>query len=296
MRVGLIGCGRAGSSLALALDTARGTVRLSGVWSRSGRRAAATARRLRSGRRYATLAALGDASDLLLICVPDAAIAGVASRLVAAAPLGGKVVLHTSGALGIDPLRPLAAAGAAVGTLHPLMAFPPAARSAPPAPGTWFAVGGGRRAAAAAGRVVRALDGVAFSVPERSRAAYHLAASMIANQTTALAAIGVEILRRRSALRPALLRHAFAALLRSVAERIEREGPVRGLTGPAARGDLPTLRRHLDLLASERAVAREVYTLLSEEAVRLAARRGDLPRARALAARRTLRAARRRRR
>lgn len=296
MRVGLIGCGRAGSSLALGLDPGRRAVRLSGVWSRSGRRAAATARRLKAGRRHGTLAALSDASDLLLICVPDAAIPEVASSLAATASLRGKAVLHTSGALGIEPLQPLAAAGAAIGTLHPLMAFPPPARSAPPARGTWFAVGGGRRAASAARRIVHALDGVPFSVPERSRAAYHLAASMIANHTTALAAIGVEILERRSPLKPALLRRAFAALLRSVAERIERDGPIRGLTGPATRGDLSTLRRHVDLLASERAVAREVYALLSKEAIRLAALRGDLPRARAAAARRALRAARRRRR
>ena len=65
------------------------------------------------------------ASDVVLIAVPDRAIAGVAAEL---AQLGGsewrgKVVLHTSGALDSSALGALADAGAATGSIHPMQTF-----------------------------------------------------------------------------------------------------------------------------------------------------------------------------
>jgi predicted short-subunit dehydrogenase-like oxidoreductase (DUF2520 family) len=280
MKVAVIGCGRVGSGLALAIANRRGAggLRFTGAYSRARSRARSLVRRCGCGRAFPTLLHAAASADILLICVSDGAVAEVGRALGEAADLRRKIVLHTSGVLDLSPLRSLARRGAAIGSLHPLAVFPPA-RSTSPAilfsiP-VAFTVDGGSRAALAAVRIVRSLGG--FTLPRpRSRAAYHLVAAMMANHVTVLMALSLDLLRRRAGIGGARARRALATLLRTAADRIEAIGPETALTGPAARGDLLTLRRHLDVLTGERPILRDVYRILSAEAVRIAVRRGDL--------------------
>ena len=62
------------------------------------------------------------ADGILFLCVPDAAIAGMAERVAAMHPSRGLAVVHTSGALGLDVLSALRPN--AVGSFHPLQPFP----------------------------------------------------------------------------------------------------------------------------------------------------------------------------
>ena len=60
---------------------------------------------------------------------------------------------------------------------------------------------------------------------------------------------------------------ALLPLVRATLDNVDELGADRALTGPVARGDLDTVRRHLDALPeSERAA----YRALAEEARRLA--------------------------
>ena len=64
------------------------------------------------------------AADLLLIAVPDDALAGVVADLAEQGALRpGQIVAHTSGAHGLAVLEPAAAAGARPLALHPAMTF-----------------------------------------------------------------------------------------------------------------------------------------------------------------------------
>jgi len=293
MRVGIIGCGRVGSALALALADrgGRGGVRFAGAFSRVRSRARSLVRRCGSGRVFTTLLEAAASVDVLLICVPDAAVAEVGAALRGAAGIRRRIVLHCSGALDLSPLRPLGRRGVAVGSLHPLAAFPPARKTGAADPFSrpvGFTVEGGLRAANAGRKIVASLGGISLPRPQ-SRAAYHLVASMIANHVTVLAALSLDLLRRRAGIGRSGVRRAFVTLLRTAADRIEDVGPEGALTGPAARGDLVTLRRHLTVLASERPELREIYRALSVEAVRIARGRGDLDRRTAARATRLLR-------
>ena len=174
------------------------------------------------------------------------------------------------------PLAPLARKGAAVGMLHPLAAFPPAGSKAPFPRGIGFAVGGQRRAVAGARRLARALGGRPFNLSVRARPAYHLAASILANDTTVLAFLAESLLQKERSNRRPALREAMSRLLETVAQRIREEGPSRALTGPAARGDAITLQRHMAILTRREGSIREIHALLSLEALHIAARSGAL--------------------
>jgi len=291
MRIAVIGCGRAGASFALALARLRRPVSLAGIHSRDLGGARSLARRCGGARVFPTPGAAVEGAEAILICVPDRAIGSVASIIARQRGLRGKVVLHVSGALDLSPLEPAARAGAAVGSLHPLAVFPPAAsshaRRAFERPIS-FAIQGGRKSGSVAKAIVLALSGVPLGDPGGSRAAYHLAATVIANDVTVLAGLALSLLKRRTRLSPRQARAAFVTLLRTAADRVEEEGAEEALTGPAARGDLDTLRRHLRELRGAPPALGLAYRILGREAILVSRRRGTLGRAAATRAMRLL--------
>lgn len=285
--VTVIGPGRAGLGLALALR--RAGYRLAGVVGR--RRLPAAAARLAGRGGRADLAAAVERARIVLICVPDAAIGRVVAALDAHAGrrlLDGRVVLHVSGALTDAPLAPLRRQGAAVGCFHPLFSFPPAGEAGGDLRGVAFAVDGDPGAVRAARAMTRALGGRLLRVPPERRTAYHLAASLLANHLVALLEAGLDLAARRLAITPAAARDAFLPLVLSAVENVRRAGPGRALTGPIARGDVATVRAHLEALAGEPGELGAIYRLLGRHALSMARARGDLDGQTALALARIL--------
>jgi len=227
LRFSLVGPGRVGASLA-SWAVARGA-RLEAV----------------AGRGTPGLATAGQ--DLLLLAVPDGALPEVAAEL--ARRPQARVVLHTSGsrpAAVLAPLRP----GSAVGSLHPLKAFPQALPDPVEAHGVFFALDGDPAALALARRLTAAWGGVAAEIPESARALYHLAASLAAGGVVTLLALADE-LAGRLGLPPAVgrgyLELARGAIAGMAAAR-EAGETAQALTGPVARGDAGTFRRQIDRL------------------------------------------------
>lgn len=248
----LAGPGRVGGSLA-AWAVARGA-RLEAVAGRREGPAAELAARL--GGRAVPLAGLESAGlDLLLLALPDGALAE-AAEILARRPQA-PVALHTSGALGASVLAPLESAGAALGSFHPLKAFPRPLPDPAAAAGTFFALDGAPRARELGFRLAAAFGGVAGVVPEEARDLYHLAASAAAGGVATLVASAGD-LARELGLPPAvargyleLARGALAELARAAGEVGEGEPPhlERAITGPLARGDFDTFLRELGTLA-----------------------------------------------
>lgn len=209
-----IGRGRAGRSLASALEVAGWSVvellgRGDGV----------------------SEAAMG--VDGLVIATPDDLVAEVAR---AVRPDPATVVLHLAGSLGLEVLE----GHPRRGKLHPLVPLPDAEiGSHRLLTGVTFAVEGDRLA----GELAESLGGQTVVISDANRSAYHAAACIAANHVVAL--LGqVE----RVAATAGLPLSAFIDLSRWAVEDAARVGPRCALTGPAARGDWATLVRHLEAL------------------------------------------------
>jgi predicted short-subunit dehydrogenase-like oxidoreductase (DUF2520 family) len=173
---------------------------------------------------------------VVIIATPDTAVAEVAAAI---APVDGTVVLHLSGALGLDVLAPHRRRA----SLHPLMPLPSAEvgrvrlRS-----GITFAVAGDPMATG----LGQALGGRCFEIDDSRRAAYHAAACIAANHLVAV--LGqVE----RVAATAGLSVDAYLPLAATALQDVADLGPAAALTGPAARGDEATLARHRAALAPE---------------------------------------------
>ena len=239
------------------------------------RTARAARRRIGSGEPQAGLSEAVLAADLILIATPDRAIARIAellARLRKSRSGGkawrGKVVLHTSGALGSDVLRPLALRGAAIGSLHPLQTFTP--QNAPALSGTACAIEGSPAALRMARRLCRELGGVPVILPSRRKAAYHAAAALAAGHVLAVIEAAVRMLVKGGFSR----KHAIRALLpltRQTLANYERAGARAAWTGPLSRGDFAVIERHLVALRQFPREYRDAYAALSRLGVNVLA-------------------------
>jgi predicted short-subunit dehydrogenase-like oxidoreductase (DUF2520 family) len=267
--VAIIGAGRVGCALGRRLHE-KGW-RIGSVVTRSMGTATAARRRIGGGVPQAGLTQAVLGADVVLISTPDRAIAETAealARIASSKAWRGKVVLHTSGALGSDVLGPLAHLGAAIGSLHPMQTF--SGRAIPSLAGATCAIEGSALAMRAARRICRELGAVPVVIPQRRKSAYHAAAALAAGHILAVAEAAVRILmasgfsRKRAAL-------ALLPLTRQTLANYERAGARPAWTGPLNRGDFAVIERHLEALRRFPREYREAYEALSRLGVKVLA-------------------------
>ncbi|WES64040.1 DUF2520 domain-containing protein [Microbacter sp. GSS18] len=170
-------------------------------------------------------------ADVVLLCVPDAAIATAAGR----ARGHSRFVGHVSGA------TPIAASGVDFG-LHPLGTF--VGDEAPDALiGVGCAIGATTPEALEIAReLATSLGGRPFAIADEGRAGYHAAASMASNFVVTLLG-AAEDAAAAAGLAEDDARALLAPLVRATVENWVAHGAAAALTGPIARGDLETVQR-----------------------------------------------------
>ncbi|WP_247662459.1 Rossmann-like and DUF2520 domain-containing protein [Micromonospora sp. U21] len=245
LTVGVVGAGRVGAVLGAALVAAGH--RVVAVAGGSGASRARLALLLPEVPRRPVPAVAHAAADLLLIAVPDDALAGVVADLADRGALRpGQVVAHTSGAHGLAVLAPAAAVGARPLALHPAMTFTGTPDDLSRLAGISYGVTAPAELRPLAARLVADLGGVPEWVGESDRPLYHAALAHGANHLVTLVNEATDRLRDAGVARP---EKVLAPLLRAALENALRLGD-DALTGPVSRGDAGTVQRHLARLAA----------------------------------------------
>ena len=268
LRLGVIGAGRVGTGLALGF--ARAGRNVVAVASRSAASARRLARRV-PGSRASSLQETADRADLVFLTVPDDAIETVASGIRWRAGAG---CVHCSGAGDLDLLRKPAAEGAQVGGFHPLRMFGEPGKSFDMR-GCAVAVAGTEPLAGELERLARALGARPLRLPEGGRALYHAAANFSGAFVVALIAETVALWKKLGISEGDAMR-ALLPLLRGSVDNVEKLGTAGALGSVVARGDLGTIRRHLEALATIDPASLELYRLLSLRTIPLAIAKGTL--------------------
>jgi predicted short-subunit dehydrogenase-like oxidoreductase (DUF2520 family) len=272
--VTIVGPGRLGQALGRLL--AQGGVTIDLVAARQFARARKAVQFIGAG----TPAGLDDArlkrANVVLLTTADAAIEPVARALAAGgADWQGKVVLHTCGSLPSSVLRPLARRAAAIGSIHPFQTVPNPATGVRNLPGCYWAIEGDTRARAVGARIVRRLDGKPFLICPARKVLYHASAFLVCPTVLALLDQSERLLRL-AGVPSRVTRSMLAGFVSETVGNFARLGARRALTGPAVRGDWPTMEKHLRELRRYAPEALPVYRELLRAIVRLAGRR--LPR------------------
>jgi predicted short-subunit dehydrogenase-like oxidoreductase (DUF2520 family) len=247
LTVGIVGAGRVGRTLGRGLRAAGW--RVGPVVTRRASTARQAVRAIGDGQPHGELTPQLLAVDVVLVCVPDVEIAGVAKRL---AEMGGKewrgrIVLHASGRLDSGELRPLEKCGAATGSLHPVQIFSP--RGATQLEGCFCEIEGSATALHAARRICRDLGGMPLRVPAGEKSAFHAARSFASPFLAASFETAVRILMAQGFTRRQTIR-VLEPLARRTLDNLMRLG------SKASRGGMNHARSDRDLARDARALAR----------------------------------------
>ena len=291
----IIGAGRLGTALGLALKAAGYKIEVVAAHRTSAAQRAAKA----FGAKTLALSALQlsklsprqhdrlNRCSLVFIATPDDVIAPVALQLSeifvpkitpssdgyrrAAAQ---RVVLHTSGALAADVLEPMRSAGFAVGSLHPLVSISESRSGAKLLARAFFSVEGDPAAISVGKSIVKDLGGESFTLESRCKALYHAAALTASPNMTALFEIAVDMLGV-CGLSPGRARRILLPLVASTVANLATQDPARALTGTFQRGDVATVQKHLAALRSaDLPQALSAYLVLGQRSVSMAKKRG----------------------
>ena len=248
LAVGVIGVGRAGSALGVALSRAgHDVVAVSAVSEASVARATARFPR-------AVIASPDEVvgqADLVLLTVPDDVLPGLVAGLAATeAPLAGRMLAHVSGRYGVAVLEPAVRDGALPMALHPVMTFTGRDEDVDRLKGLCFGVTVPDVLRPAAEALVIEMGGEPVFIAEADRELYHAAIAFAANHLITLVTAASEVLGGIGVRDPSRL---LGPLLGASLDNALRFGDA-GLTGPVARGDAGTVAAHVAALSASPSV------------------------------------------
>jgi predicted short-subunit dehydrogenase-like oxidoreductase (DUF2520 family) len=189
-----------------------------------------------------------EGAELVLLCVPDRAIAEVARSIEP-----GPWIAHTSGATPLDALDPHTRRFG----LHPLQTFVPEGGAAQ-LDGSYGAVTAetdeGRKRGFA---LAEALGLEPFVLADEARPLYHAGAAIASNYLVTLHAVASQLFEEAGAPPEALV----PLMRRTIENGFE-------LTGPIARGDWGTVNAHREAIRRVRPELEPVYEVLAEATAR----------------------------
>jgi predicted short-subunit dehydrogenase-like oxidoreductase (DUF2520 family) len=273
LRVGVVSAGRVGAVLGAALQRAgHRIVAVSGVSAATLRRA----EELLPDVPVLPPDEVAAQADLVLLAVPDDALAGLVRGLVATESLrSGQIVVHTCGAHGVGILEPAAEVGALPLALHPAMTFTGRAEDIERLTSACTAVTaptGDEASWNAAEVLALELGTEPVRVPEEARRLYHAALAHGANHLITLVNECADLLRDAGIETP---ERVMAPILSASLDNALRYGD-RAITGPVARGDAGTVRAHLAALRSADPAVVPGYVELAKRTAERAVRSGVL--------------------
>lgn len=249
LRVGVLGAGRVGAVLGAALAQCGHDVTSVSAVSEQSR---ARADLLLPGVPVVAAHEVPRGNDLVLLTVPDDALADLVAGLVATGALTrGQLVAHASGRHGLQVLAPATDVGALPLAMHPVLPFSGTRVDLARLTGTAFGVTAPEVLLPIAQALVLELGGEPVVVADELRPLWHAALAHGANHLVTLVATAADLLRTAGVTDPS---QVLGPLLGAALDGALRAGDA-ALTGPVARGDAGTVRAHLEVLA---AVAPEV--------------------------------------
>lgn len=270
----IVGCGRAGRTIARLFQDAR-VFQVKSVLTRSLESAREATSFIGAGKALSAMHEF-ETAPVWMIATPDDSIVEVARLLVRCNWIRqGDVVFHLSGALSSAELSDCQQLGASVASLHPVQNFSDPSVAVAQFAGTWCALEGDSAATRILRQAAEAIGGRVITIAPHQKILYHAGAVMACNYLVALLDVSLDILQTAGVTREqgaALL----APILRTTVENVLEQGVDRAMTGPISRGDAEIVARHLKELERLGPDSVSVYRELGRATLAVAERRREL--------------------
>ena len=272
-RIAIIGSGKVGTAVGYLLKRAgHDIVSVADLIMEEAQRAVAYT----GGEPTTDLVRAARGADCILITTNDDAISTACATVAEGGGVGkGDKVVHTSGAGGLDLLRSASRRGAQTACIHPLQTFADVESAIGKIPGSTFGITADEEILPWACRIVEDLGGRPFHVRAEDKVLYHAAACMASNYLVTLLYLVEEVYGRMGLAREEAIR-AFWPLVKGTIENLESKGTIPSLTGPIARGDGGTVRKHMQGFRTRFPELSKIYREMGLFTVDVAARKGVL--------------------
>jgi predicted short-subunit dehydrogenase-like oxidoreductase (DUF2520 family) len=270
LKAGFIGAGTTGTALAVRLSQKGWPV--VAVSSRTLSSAQRLARRVPNCQVCHTVQRLADVAEMVFITTPDDVIAKVCSEV---RWHKGQSILHCSGAHSVDILEPARKLGAAVGSFHPLQTFADVDQAIANLPGSTFALEAEEPLLSTLKELTHLLNGNWVELKPGDKVLYHAAAVFACNYLVTLVKLALD-LWRDFGVSSKEATSALLPLLRGTINNIDNIGLPNCLTGPVARGDLGTMKRHLSALEARNPSLLTTYKELGLQTIPIALAKGNV--------------------
>ena len=270
IKIGFIGAGTVGIALATLLNQKGYPV--AAVSSRTRTSAERLARMVKGCRTCEDNQEVADIADLIFITTPDDMIPQIAAEV---AWRQEQSVVHCNGADSTIILQPARKAGARTGVIHPLQTFAGVKEAVDNLPGSTFALEAEEPLLGTLKDMVAILGGKWIELSAGEKALYHVAAVIASNYLVTLVKMSTDLWQKFN-IPPAQAIEALLPLLRGTVNNLEKVGLPGCLTGPIARGDAGTVKKHIAILQKEAPALLAAYCELGRQTVPIALAKGNI--------------------
>ncbi len=215
---------------------------------------------------------IADSAEHVFITTPDDFISKVASELTWH---NDQNVVHCSGAASIDILEPAERSGAMVGSFHPCQAFASVDQAIENLPGSTFSI-------EARSPLLDILKDMASSIgcdwivlKPGDKFLYHAAAVFVSNYSVALLKVATDLFQHFD-VPPAQATKVLMPLIQGNLNNMRNLGLPNCLTGPIARGDVGTIKKHINALQEKEPSLLKLYAELGLQTVPVAIAKGTI--------------------
>lgn len=268
--IGFIGAGITGTALATRIG--QQGYRITAVSSRTLASAEKLSQRMKHCQVYTTAQEVADNAQIIFITTPDDVIGEIAARV---RWHRGQSIVHCSGAHSTDIIDPAKQFNANTGCFHPLQTFANIEQAIENIPGSTFAIEAEEPLLTILKEIATAMAGYWVILKAGDKVLYHTAAVFACNYLVTLMKLATDLWQNFGVPRDQAIK-ALSPLLRGTLSNIENIGLPNCLTGPIARGDIGTIKKHLEVLEKESPYLLNTYKQLGLQTLPIALAKGKI--------------------
>jgi predicted short-subunit dehydrogenase-like oxidoreductase (DUF2520 family) len=276
IKIGFIGAGRLGSSLALLLS--KKSYQITAVYSRSHSSSLKMSESIKGCHICSSGQDLAEKAELVFITTPDDVITSI-SDSIKWQP--GQMAVHCSGVDSLDLLASAHKDGALTGVFHPLQTFTNSEQALENIKGSTFTIEAPEPLLGKLKKIAYDLGGRWIEIKSEDKVIYHTAAVFACNYLVTLMKVSTD-LWQTFGISPRQSIQALLPLVKGTINNIETVGLPDCLTGPIARGDTGTIIKHINALSKKAPHLISTYKELALKTIPIALDKGGINKSQAL--------------
>lgn len=210
-------------------------------------------------------------ADVIFITTQDDFIEKVCNEIFENRDIRDKYVFHCSGSLPSTILNSAKKNNCYIGSMHPLQTVPDEIKGPENLKKAYFCLEGDNEAVEVAKKIVEKISGKYFIISPENKSLYHLGAVFSSNFINTMAYIGFKIYEKIGIVKDDKeFLEIISPLIDGAINGIKSYGIYKSLTGPIVRGDVNTLKRHVEGINKDYPEIRNLYKEICKITVELA--------------------------